>query len=66
MSDRERDNVIQKLIWYQKMGRMVTLVTELVFLGLLKASAWCDNLKYLVIGFILKNVSLRNVSKEIE
>jgi hypothetical protein len=27
---------------------------------------WCDNLKYLIIGFILKNVSLRNVSKEIE
>ena len=31
MSYRERDNVSQKLIWYQKMGRMVTLVTELVF-----------------------------------
>jgi hypothetical protein len=31
MSTRERDNVSQKLIWYQKMGRMVTLVTELVF-----------------------------------
>jgi hypothetical protein len=38
MSDRERD-VSQKLIWHQKIGRMVTLVTELVFLGLLSASA---------------------------
>jgi hypothetical protein len=27
MTHRERDNVSQKLIWYQ-MGRMVTLVTE--------------------------------------
>jgi hypothetical protein len=39
MSDRERDNVSQKLILYQKMGRMVTFVTELVFLGQLSASA---------------------------
>ena len=66
MSYRERDNVSQKLIWQQKKGsRVVTLATDLVFLGLLciilgerpgqhEYEYWCDNLKYLFIGFILK------------